>query len=417
LTDPARPQAAAPLSILWLNQLDPSHPWAGGAERHIAEVGGRLAASGHRVTVVAERFGSLPVEETRGGLTVLRPVRRGFLHAWVLSNAQRLVDRFDVDVVLGDLSKIVPWGRSRFGGRPLVSILRHFNGRTVFGEVPFPTPPVLWSVERITPWLLKRSLVVTEAHCTADVLTQLGVPREHISLVPPGVDSQLYRVNPRQRASTPVIAYVGRLKRYKRVDLALDAFRIVLRTRPEAQLEIAGGGTDQGRLQDRARDLGVADSVRFLGRLSPAEIVALYQRSWVHVQPSAVEGWGLTALEAMACGTPVSAFDAGALRESVGPPCEDLLAPNGDVVALAESLLRALERPEVTNPVAAQALAAHAASFSWDVTALGYSGVLEGARAFGFGARPSAFRWARSAERPARGTDVADAGTGSIGSG
>ncbi|MCI4337327.1 MAG: glycosyltransferase family 4 protein [Thermoplasmata archaeon] len=368
-----------PLSVLWLNQLDPLHPWAGGAERHIAEVGRRLVARGHRVTVVAERFGALPVTDSHEGLEIVRPVRRGFVHAWVLANARRLIERFDVDVVVGDLSKIVPWGRRSLGGRPLVSIVRHFNGRTVFGEVPFPTPPVLWAIERTTPWFLRRSRVVTEARGTAEVLSRLGVPPESISLVPPGVDSHVYHPDPDRRSPTPLVAYVGRLKRYKRVDLALRAFRAVLRTQPKAQLHVAGDGTDRERLIELAHKLGLGTSVRFLGSLPEAAVASLYQRSWVHVQPSAAEGWGLTALESMASGTPVVAFDSGALRESVGPLCADLLALDGDVDSLAEAILRGLGRPESSHPLVASRLAQYAASFSWEATSSGYAQVFAGA--------------------------------------
>lgn len=373
LPDPA---ASPAKSILWLNQLDPLHPWAGGAERHIAEVGRRLVRAGHQVTVVAEQFGPLRSAETWEGIEILRPVRRGLLHAWVLANARKLVERFRSDVVVGDLSKIIPWGRRGLGGKPLVSIVRHFNGRTVFGEVPFPTPPVLWTIERGTPWFLRRSRIITEARATANVLTSLGVPRSAITLVPPGVDTAQYRPDPARRSRTPLVVYVGRLKRYKRVDLALEAFRLVLRHRPDARMDIAGGGTDLDRLVDRVHDLGLGSSVRFLGAGTLDDITALYQRAWVHVQPSAAEGWGLTALESMACGTPVAAFDAAALRESVGPLCADLLAPDGNVEELSQSILRGFERTESATAESTTRLVEYASTFSWESTAAGYARVL-----------------------------------------
>ncbi|MCI4336462.1 MAG: glycosyltransferase family 4 protein [Thermoplasmata archaeon] len=408
MTGGGPPGDARRLSVLWLNQLDPLHPWAGGAERHITEVGRRLVARGHRVTVIAERFGTLPVTDAHEGLEILRPVRRGFLHTWVLANARRLVDRFDVDVIVGDLSKIVPWGRRGLGGRPIVTVVRHFNGRTVFGEVPFPTPPVLWAIERTTPWFLRRSRVMTEARSTAEVLIQLGVPSESISLVPPGVDTQVYRPAPARRSPTPLLAYVGRLKRYKRVDLAINAFRSVLRTRPDAELHIAGGGTDRDRLEAITREQGLERSVRFLGPLTEAEVTSLYQRSWAHVQPSAAEGWGLTALESMACGTPVVAFDSGALRESVGPLCADLLAQDGDVASLSDAMLRGCARPEATDPAAALRLAQYAGLFSWDATALGYAQVLGVAATRLPQGVPIAAPWKDVVVRAARVVDAAD---------
>ncbi|HKV90058.1 MAG TPA: glycosyltransferase family 4 protein, partial [Thermoplasmata archaeon] len=236
------------LSVLWLNQLDPVHPWAGGAERHIEEVGRRLVALGHAVTVVAERFEGQSESETRFGIHILRPVSRGLLHAWVLSNAHRLVQQYDVDVIIGDLSKIVPWGQKSLGGRPLVSVVRHFNGRAIFSEAMFPAPPVLWAIERATPLFLRSSEIVTESRTTAAIAERLGARGARISLVPPGVDPARYHPDPSARSPTPLVVYVGRLKRYKRIDLALRAFAILRRSRPDAQFHIAGGGSDQPRL-------------------------------------------------------------------------------------------------------------------------------------------------------------------------
>ncbi|MCI4332556.1 MAG: glycosyltransferase family 4 protein [Thermoplasmata archaeon] len=364
------------LSVLWLNQLDPGHPWAGGAERHIAEVGRRLVAQGHSLTIVSEAFEGLPAEETRGGIRTLRPVRRGLLHAWVLSNAARLVRDLRIDVVLGDLSKIVPWGRHSIGGAPLVSVVRHFSGHTIFAEVPFPAPPALWAVERLTPIFLRGSAIVTESHATATTLARLGAGNARITLIPPGVDSSRFSPDPEQRSPTPLIIYIGRLKRYKRLDLAVRAFASIRVCHPDAVFLIGGSGSDYERLHRTVARLGLEGSVQFLGTLPVDEVVRLYRRAWVHVQPSGAEGWGLTALESMACGTPVVAFNSGSLPESVGPRCADLLAEDANVGALAAALTRGLARPEVHDPTEAMALAQYARQFSWDATADRYGQLL-----------------------------------------
>lgn len=403
----------APLSILWLNQLDPGHPWAGGAERHIEEVGRRLVSSGHRVTVVAERFGDLPAEETRSGIRILRPVPRGLLHAWTLANARRLLDELRVDVVIGDLSKIVPWGQKTFGGRPLVSVVRHLNGRTIFGEVAFPAPPVLWLIERFTPAFLRSSDVITESRATAEVLRSLGATRGPIALIAPGVDGTRFRPDPASRSPTPLIVYVGRMKRYKRLDLALRAFAELRTRRPAATFHLAGGGSDHDRLRELASELGLGESVQFLGTPSLEEIVRLYQRGWVHVQPSSAEGWGLTAIESLACGTPVVAFAGGALSESVGPLCQGLLAAPATAPALAAALERGLDRPEVRDPVAAARLAEYARSFTWESTAAHYEHVLRAVVTAFPAASPTwaPFSWRRvrpSGLGSSQGVDVAE---------
>ena len=372
-------ESVRPLSILWLNQLDPAHPWAGGAERHIAEVSRRLLSRGHRVTLVAEQHAPLAREEQVQGVHVLRAARRGLLHMWAVANARRLVQRFQVDVVIGDLSKIVPWGRQSFGGRPLVSIVRHISGRTIFGEAPFPTSPMLWLVERATPLFLAHADVVTEARATADVLERLGMRGEHVQRIPPGVDVSTFSPMPHRRASTPLVVYAGRLKRYKRLDLALAAFRLLKAQRPEARFEIAGTGDDAPRLEREVDRLGLRNSVEFRGALPTEGLVDLYRRGWVHVQPSAVEGWGCTTLEAMACGTPVAAFSVAALPEALGPVGAEFLARNADVGALASAIHRACARVEAADPAFAESLVAQARGYSWDATFEGYERLLSSA--------------------------------------
>ncbi|MCI4370499.1 MAG: glycosyltransferase family 4 protein [Thermoplasmata archaeon] len=341
------------------------------------EVGRRLVAAGHSVTLVAERFENLPAEEWRAGIRILRPVRRGLLHAWVLSNAGRLVRQGQVDVVVGDLSKIVPWGQKTLGGRPLVSVVRHFSGRTIFTEAPFPAAPILWAIERLTPGFLRSAELVTESSTTEGILLHLGADPRRVARIPPGVDADIFRPDPSERSATPLVVYIGRIKQYKRVGHAIRAFARVLARRPDARFEIAGGGSDHDRIVALVRSLGLSDSVHCLGSVPLDQVVRLYRRAWVHVQPSSAEGWGLTALESMACGTPVAAYAAGSLPETLGPLCADLLAADGSVPALGEAIERAFARPEVHNAAAAARLAAYAQSYTWTSTAAGYARVLD----------------------------------------
>jgi glycosyltransferase involved in cell wall biosynthesis len=405
------------LSVLWLNQLDPGHPWAGGAERHIEEVGRRMVALGHTVTIVAERFDGAPAEEVRSGLRILRPVRRGLLHAWVLSNARRLVREHSVDVVVGDLSKIVPWGQRTLGGAPLLSVFRHFSGRTIFTEAPFPAAPLLWAVERLTPTFLRNGQIVTESRATATILAGLGARGTEISRIPPGVDGSRYSPNPAERSPIPLLVYVGRLKRYKRIEHALRAFAQLKKDWPAAEFHIAGGGSDHDRLVERTRAMGLSGSVRFLGSLPVEEIVRLYRRAWVHVQPSCAEGWGLTALESMACGTPVVAFAAVSLPETVGPLCADLLAIDGDVDSLAQAMARGLARPERSDPAAARRLAEYARGFSWDVTTDRYARLFAEVAVGRPTARPTPTPWSRSSPAGHPNLEVAERASDHAGSG
>src|SRR5205814_5174991 len=115
----------------------------------------------------------------------------------------------------------------------------------------------------------------------------------------------------------PTFLYVGRLKRYKGVEIALRALALARRARPDVALEIAGGGHDRGRLERLARTLARGEAARFLGFVAETEKRRLLRRAWAVGLTSPKEGWGISNVEAAACATPALASDSPGLRESV----------------------------------------------------------------------------------------------------
>jgi len=134
----------------------------------------------------------------------------------------------------------------------------------------------------------------------------------------------------------PIFAYLGRLKKYKGVDLVIRAF--AASEIPDAELEIAGAGEFRPDLERLAGTLGVSDRVRFLGRIDEASKIALLRRAWATLFASPKEGWGITNLEAAASGTPVIASNSPGIRESVRHGETGYLVPHGDVAAMAASI-------------------------------------------------------------------------------
>src|SRR5207253_5198137 len=105
-------------------------------------------------------------------------------------------------------------------------------------------------------------------------------------------------------------------------------------------LEIAGAGDYRAELEGLARSLDLGSRVRFLGRISEAEKLALLRRAWALVFASPQEGRGITNLEAAACGTPVVASNSPGIRESVRHGETGFLVPHGDIVAMAAAIDR-----------------------------------------------------------------------------
>jgi len=133
---------------------------------------------------------------------------------------------------------------------------------------------------------------------------------------------------------------------------------------PGARLLVVGDGPDRARLEETAARLGVADVVAFAGFLPRAEKARLMREAWVLVQPSPKEGWGLTVIEAGACGTAVVAADSPGLRDSVRRDDTGILVPFGDVSALADALARVLDDAVLRDGLAERGRA-WSARFQW----------------------------------------------------
>jgi glycosyltransferase involved in cell wall biosynthesis len=170
------------------------------------------------------------------------------------------------------------------------------------------------------------------------------------------------------KSSSPLLLYLGRLKRYKRVDLILHAFARVWPERPQARLIIAGQGDARAPLEQLAGELGIGGAVTFAGFVSEHEKRDLFRRAWVHMLTSSKEGWGITNIEAAACGTPTIASDVPGLRDSVEHGVTGFLVPHGDVSAIASRLQEVIDNTELRSRLSAQALR-FAQQFAWDTTA------------------------------------------------
>lgn len=372
------------LRILVVNWQDRMNPHAGGAEIHLHEIFGRLVDRGHDVTLLASGWpGSAPralvdgidVHRTGGRYTFPLHARQAF--------GRMGRDRFDV--IVEDVNKL-PLLTPRWSKTPVVCLVPHLFGTTAFAQESWPVAATVWLAERLMPAVYRRTPVVVISESTADDLVARGFERERITVSHPGVDHTVCTPPAggpgAERAAEPTLVYVGRLKRYKSIEVVLQAIARLARE-PAAEpvhLVIAGRGDDAGRLEEMAAELGIEALVEFRGYVSEAEKVSLLRRAWANVYPSPKEGWGITNIEAAACGTPSLASDAPGLRESVVDGETGQLVPYGDVDAWAEAIGGLVARPEDVEEMGAAALR-FAAQFTWEDTARRIESVLHSAAA------------------------------------
>jgi len=334
--------SAAP-HLLAINFRDPGHPEAGGAELHLEEILLEAVRRGWRVTWLACGFpGGAPASEHRG----VSIVRRGNWWDFNLVVPGVLRREFSdpaPDLVVEDINKVpcfAPW----WTPAPVAAIVPHLFGATAYVEASVPVATYLVLLEWLIPKAYRRVPFVAISESTRDDLVRRGIAPERVSVVHCGMDHATYRHDPAAgKSAEPTIVFLGRLRRYKGVDWVMRAMPRVRERVPGARLVVVGDGPFRAELEQAARRLGVGDAVEFRGFLPRAEKVRALQQAWVLVQPSPKEGWGLTVVEAGACGTAVVAADSPGLRDSVRRDETGLLVPYGDDARLVGALTRVLE--------------------------------------------------------------------------
>ncbi|MGH2570035.1 MAG: glycosyltransferase family 4 protein [bacterium] len=363
--------------ILLVNWNDRTNPHAGGAEIHLHEAFGRIAERGHRVTLLCSGYPGAPPEETLDGIRVRRTGRRYDFHFAVVRALRALCREERFDVVVEALNKI-PLYTPLFSPAPVLGVGHHLFGGTIFREVPPPVSLYVWLMELGVPWVYRKIPMEVISQSTRDDFVARGLSPDRVRVVYVGIDADRYRADPSTpKAEAPTLLALGRIRRYKRLDLVVDAVAELARsTHPDLTLAVAGSGNYRDALEEHVRRTGASGFVRFVGRVSEEEKVALYRRSWALVMTSPKEGWGLTCLEAQACGTPVIASDAPGLREAVRDGESGLLVPHGDRVALRDAMDRFLRDRELRLRLA-EGASRFAASFSWDEAANGTLALIE----------------------------------------
>ncbi len=155
-------------------------------------------------------------------------------------------------------------------------------------------------------------------------------------------------------ASAPVILVTRNLERIYNVGAAIEAIALIREQHADAELWIAGTGSERASLDARATDLGVFDAVRFLGRVPNEDIPALYAGAAIALNPTNVDNMPISVLEAFASGVPVVSTRAGGVPFIVEDGVSGLLTDVGDARGLADACVRILESSDLADALRAE---------------------------------------------------------------
>jgi glycosyltransferase involved in cell wall biosynthesis len=363
---------------LILNERDPRHPAAGGAELHVFEIFSRLARRGFEVTVLSERFAGALEREKVMDVSVERLARVPLYYARAAAACRRITRAGEADVVVECLNKF-PYLSPLYSHAPVLGLSHHLFGTTAFQQVSWPVAAAVWLAERAIPSVFRGRPLLTISESSRQDLIERGVDADHIRVSLCGIRVPELTIDV-ETARPPRVVYLGRLAHYKRVDVMLAALAALRPRFPELEVVIIGRGPARARLEQLASELGLHDCTRFTGFVEDAERDRLVASSRVCVCPSEKEGWGLTVIESNAVGTPVVAADAPGLRESVREGETGFLVPVGDADGFARRIGELLDDDELALRMGRAALE-WSRRFDWDRAADEMADALEVAQA------------------------------------
>jgi len=199
-------------------------------------------------------------------------------------------------------------------------------------------------------WRLADRIVCVSGAVRAHMQAHAFIPPTSMRVVYPGIDvDEFLSAGPLPkeqligRTDAPLICYLGRLDPLKRVDLIIQALRIV-KARGEIYLLIVGDGPTRPSLEKLAAESGLKDHVRFTG--FRADVPAVLKSCDLYVTASEQEGWSIAIAEAMAAGIPVVATAVDGAFEQVEEGKTGYLVPPGDIQALAEAISAGIRLPK-----------------------------------------------------------------------
>jgi glycosyltransferase involved in cell wall biosynthesis len=362
--------------ILFVNWRDIRNPEAGGAEVHLHEISKRIADKGHDVTLLTSGFEDAPAEEVLDGLNVVRRGGKFTFNFHVPAAIRSLSRHRDFDIVIDDINKI-PFFTPLYVRKPILALAHHLFAHTIFLETILPFALYVYLGEALIPPVYGRTKFVVVSESTKQDFIRRGIPEQNIAVVYNAVDHSMYSPDPSAKSNAPLIGYVGRIKRYKRIDYLLEALKVVAEKVPGVRLKIAGSGDYLPSLVSLAGRLGIAERIEFMGYITEQSKIDMLREAHVVVNPSSKEGWGVTVIEANACGTPVIASNVPGLRDAVVDGKTGYLVPYGDIGAFADRMVRLLDDKGLREKLSEEAVT-WARRFNWDESADAILSVIDG---------------------------------------
>jgi glycosyltransferase involved in cell wall biosynthesis len=355
------------MRILWYNWRDIKNPDAGGAEVFTHEVCKRLVKQDdvQSITLFAASFEGCQPEETIDGVRVIRRGNKYSVYKKAREFYNQNKDSFDIVI---DEVNTKPFDTPSFvHGKPIVALIHQLAREFWFYETRFPINMLgYYFLEKY--WLRKYRDIptITVSNSSLHDLREWGFT--DVRVVPEGLSCSPLQLLP-EKELRPTVLFVGRLKKAKKPDDVLRAFRLIKDQMPDARLWIVGDGYMASELQTMAERMFRSDlaDITIFGRQPSENKLELMSKAHVLLVPGIREGWGLVVTEASAMGTPAVAYDVPGLRDSVIDGKTGTLVRRDDYVGMAQQTTELLTDHIKRKTYATNGIL-NAKNFDWKIT-------------------------------------------------
>ena len=288
------------MKILILNWRDIKNPRAGGAEVLTHEMAKGCVRAGHKVTFFAASFKGAKPEEILDGVNIIRAGNAITVY-WQAFLYYRRRFKGNVDIIIDEINTM-PFFSNLYAKEKVVCHINQLAREVWFYESVFPISLLGYILE---PFFLKSyrsNDVITISESTKKDLINLGFKEDKIKTIPMGIDFKPLDALPKKE-ETPTLIYVGRLKKSKRVDHIIEAYKKAKNKAKNLNLWIVGNGDSSYKKHLYSLAKG-EKGIKFFHNLSNEDKLKRMARVHLIVVASVREGWGLIVTEANAMGTP-----------------------------------------------------------------------------------------------------------------
>lgn len=346
-----------------MNWRDIKHPLSGGAEICLLEHAKYWHKKGIKIIWFSSLFPGAMPQEYIGGVNYIRMGNHFTVHLFAFWYYIRHL-RNKIDIVVDNFHFIPFFTPLYINNKKIIAFIHEVAGAVWFLNLPFPFALLGYKIE---PFFFKFYInipFITVSNSTKSELLELSLDRSDIYVVQNGVN--LPKINLKEKKTKyPSLLFLGRISLDKGIKDALKSFAIVKKSFPTIKLTIVGKGENGNFFKGFLKDVRTLKDADYKGHVSEKEKWKLLKQSWLLINPSKKEGWGLTVLEAASFGIPTIGYNVAGLRDSIRNMKTGLLTKQNTAQGLAQTIIDLLRDSKLYVRLSKQSQK-FAKQFTWD---------------------------------------------------